>query len=169
MNQLAFNNVCALFNAVGIGFDLITHAPCRTSAESYETRLNAGFDAVGAKALVVKLTLDDRSEEFDVLVLPGHARLDSAKLKSAISSLKKFRFATPDELWELCGVKPGAMPPFSKSIFPMLSKLYIDESITRVGLVGFNAASLENSIVVSSDEYLKIAAYDAIIDFAEEP
>lgn len=169
MNQRAFNEICRIFKQAKVQFDVLNHPPCRTSAESAETRARAGFaDAIGAKALLIKMTFIGNHDEFCVLVLPGSAKMNSKKLKQFFPNLKKFRFATSEELFELCQVTPGAMPPFGKKIFPALAKLFIDRNIVQAETVGFNAAFLERSIIVKSEHYLKVAAYDSILDFAEE-
>jgi Ala-tRNA(Pro) deacylase len=169
MNQKAFDIIYKKFESAGAKFTVLAHPPCRTSAESAETRAKAGFpEAVGAKALVIKMTFNDKRDEFNVLVMPGMLRLSSPKLKTLFPDMKKFRFATSEELFELCGVPSGAMPPFGSSVFPRLSRLFVDQSITRVGTVGFNAASLEKSIITKSADYLKVADYEAILNFVEE-
>lgn len=168
MNQQAFDKICETFKQANIEYNLIDHPPCRTSTESAETRAKAGFpNAVGAKALLLKWTLSGGRDEYNVLVLPGFAKLSSKKLKQLFPELKKFRFATSEELIKLCGVPSGAMPPFGNKIFPAVEKLFIDNSITQSETVGFNIANLEKSIIVQSSDYLKVADYNAILDFVE--
>lgn len=169
MNNLAFSTICQTLSLAGINFALFEHLPCRTSAESAETRAKAGFpEAVGAKALVTKMNFNDGRVEFNVLVLPGFLRLSSQKIKASFPDLKKFRFVTSEELFGLCEVPPGAMPPFGSPIFPKLDGLFIDERISSVQTVGFNAAFLNKSIVMKSADYLKIAGHQAVLDFAED-
>ncbi len=169
MNQQAFDKICKTFAQSGIEFNLLSHPPCRTSAESAETRAKAGFPgAVGAKALVIKMTFTGGYDEFNVLVLPGTDKVSSKKLKQLFPNLKKFRFATSEELFELCQVPPGAMPPFGKKIFPLISKLFVDKTIEHVETVGFNAGFLEKSIVLKSKDYLIVAEYDDVLNFVEE-
>lgn len=168
MNQQAFDEICKTFKQADIKFNLLNHPPCRTSAESAETRANAGFpDAVGAKALLVKMTFERGYEEFNVLILPGTAKLNSKKLKQFFPNLKKFRFATKEELIELCKVPSGAMPPFGAKIFPAVTKLFVDNSIAQAETLGFNAAFLDRSIIVKSKDYLKICACNDIFDFID--
>jgi prolyl-tRNA editing enzyme YbaK/EbsC (Cys-tRNA(Pro) deacylase) len=168
MNQNIINAICGKLEDTSIKYHLIEHPPCRTSAESAETRAKSGFpNTVGAKALVVKMTFVGNKNEFNVLVLPGTARLDSQKIKLNFSDLKKFRFATTEELFELCGVPSGAMPPFGNSIFPNISNLYIDDKIRDCETVGFNAGFLEKSIVMKTCDYLEVADYQQILSFSE--
>ena len=81
-----------------------------------------------------------------------------SKLVSAIRrhlKLKKTRFATAEELHELTGLVPGAVPPFGSPILPF--ELYVDSSILANPRIAFNAGSLTDSIVVSVEDYLRVA------------
>lgn len=170
MNREALRNVCRIFEAAGVEYKLIEHEACRTSAESAAARARAGFPrAVGAKALLTKMTLDDGTSEFNVLVLPGPARLNSQALKAQVPRLKKFRFASSEELLDLCGVTPGEMPPFAGAVFGRTSRLFVDETISGVESVGFNVADLEHSIIVSARDYLSVAEPTAVLKFADWP
>ena len=169
MNHLAFKTIRENLDRDKIRYALISHEPCRTSVESWETRAAAGYpEAVGAKALVVRMSMKTKDIEFNIFVLPGSCRLSSAKIKLLFPEMKKFRFATIDELDELLGLPPGAVPPFGTQIFPHIARLFIDVSIIESPLLGFNVASLENSIVMKSSDYLRIAKFDSILNFVEE-
>lgn len=167
MNADAFARIRAVLEINNIQFHLLEHPACRTSQESAQARKQAGFpDAIGAKALVVKMTFDGWAEH-NVLVLPGPFRISSQMLKNNLPSLKKFRFASTEELSGLCGVVPGAMPPFGSNIFPGIARLFVDISLIKFDTVGFNAADLERSIVLSSKDYLEVARPDQVMRFAE--
>lgn len=166
MNTQALFQIVQLLEDNHIEYSLLSHPPCHTSAESAAARTEAGYpEAVGAKALLCKM---ERASgvEFNVIVLPGTFRLDSSALKVSIPNLRKFRFATPEEMFNLCRVVPGCMPPFAKNIFPELGHLFIDESLASFEWVGFNVASLEKSIIVRSLDYLRVAAPTSILRFA---
>ena len=166
MNSQAFDCICELFDAHKIDYHVLDHPPCHTSAESAAARANAGFpDAIGAKALMVKMERE-QGTEFNVLVLPGPSRLDSQALKGQFKDLRRFRFATPEEMFDRCRVVPGCMPPFANSVFQQLNKLFVDESLLKHQWVGFNAASLVRSVVVRCHDYIRVAAPNAIIRFA---
>lgn len=167
MNDQAFISIIEALKLHNFEHSLLEHPPCRTSAESAASRAAAGFPgAVGAKALLCKM---DRvlGSEFNVLVLPGTSKLINSALKSGITGLKKMRFATPEELLNLCGVVPGCMPPFGSSLFPGIKNLFVDRSLLSHEWIGFNAAYLERSIVMRSADYVQMAEISAILDFAE--
>lgn len=91
--------------------------------------------------------------------------MDSKSLKAQVPRLKRFRFASAEEMLSLCGVTPGCMPPFAAPIFPGL-RLFVDRSLMDYEWVGFNAADLERSIVVRSQDYLLAALPAALLSFA---
>lgn len=144
-----------LARGVGRIVDL-THAPCRTSAESAAARGAAGMpDAVGAKALV---TIGGTG--FSMLVIPGPRRLDNARVRALIG---KFRFARPEEVAEATdGLEIGTIPPFGRPVFPKVDRLIVDEAIGVAPLIGFNAARLDRSVVMPGCDYLTIALPDVV-------
>lgn len=114
------------------------HEPTRTSEDSAKAR---GEDiATGGKAIVLKV-----GEEFKLFVLSAAKKIDSQKIKERFKE-KKMRFATPEELMELTGIVPGAVPPLGKPILPF--ELYVDVSITANERIAFNARSLTDSIIM---------------------
>lgn len=163
MNDNAFRAICQVLDQVGAEYKILSHPPCRTSEESAAARTQAGTAyTLGAKALLVKLELDG-GVEFATFVIPGPFRLDNQLIKKAIPGLRKFRFASTEEMLRICGVLPGCMPPFGSSVFPKVSRLYVDTNTTVPGVLGFNAAMFERSIVISSEDYLKAVTTEASI------
>lgn len=175
-NVETFARICRLLDDHRSEYHVLNHGACRTSAESAVARARAGFpEAIGAKALLLKVERttsqlgasapSNKNIEFNVFVLPGPARMVSQSIKN-LFDVKKFRFATPDEMFERCSVVPGCMPPFAGNVFPQLNGLFVDESLARYEWLGFNAGSLERSIVVRSEDYFRAAAPVGILNFA---
>jgi len=142
----------------GVTFRHLEHEVTRTSEDS--ARVRGEPLAVGAKAIVMKL--DDR---FMLFVMSAVLRIDSAKLREHFG-IKKSRFATPDELMELTGLVPGSVPPFGAPILGL--PLFIDPSVFRNDRVAFNAGSLTESIIMSSDDYRRVAD-GHVLAFTKEP
>ena len=126
----------------------VHHAPTYTSEASAIARGESL--EVGAKALVIKV-----DGNFKLLVMSAVRKIDSKAVK-ALFNTKKFRFATPEELFELTGLVPGSVPPFGEPILPFV--LFIDESIISLPKVAFNAGSLTDSIKMSTESYLSFSA-----------
>ncbi len=124
----------------GIAYREIGHPPTRTSEESAAAR---GEDlSVGAKALLLRT-----DEVFRLFVLPADRRLDSGAIRRHLGC-RRSRFATVEELRDLVGLVPGAVPPFGEPILPF--ELYADVDVGAGGRVAFNAGSLTRSIVMDA-------------------
>jgi len=137
-----------LLNHHGIEFREVEHAPTFTSEESAAARGEPL--GVGAKALVIKT-----DNVFRVFVLSADRKLDSAAIKRALG-VKKIRFATPEELHELTGLVPGSVPPFGLPILPF--ELFADTDVgIRYDRVAFNAGLLTQSIILSADDWERVA------------
>ncbi len=164
MNEPAYQAITKLLDDHGATYTAITHQPCKTSEESQVARAEAGYPGViGAKALLAKLYFK-ANERFATIVLPGDHILDKEKLIAGIPDLKKIRFATPEEMKTLAGVVPGCMPPFAAPIFPAIPLLVIASALKNLNQIGFNAAYLEKSIILSSHDYLAAVTPSFIID-----
>jgi len=130
-----------------IEFTIIQHEPTLTSAQSAKAR---GEDlSIGGKAIIMKV-----GNDFKIFVLSASKKIDSNAIKKKFG-VKKLRFVNSDELKELTGLTSGAVPPFAKPFFDM--DLYIDQSILQNKRIAFNAGSLTNSIILSVDDYIRIA------------
>ena len=144
--------------AQAIDFREVHHAPTFTSEESAKAR---GEDLrIGGKALLMKT-----GDVFRLFVLSASLKADSAALREKFG-VRKIRFATADELRELTGLVPGSVPPFGHPILPF--DLYADTSVTANQKIAFNAGSLEDSIILSVDDWLR-AARPEIFRFAAAP
>ena len=130
----------------GATFRLVEHAPVFTSEEA--SRVRGTPIEAGAKALVL------RAEERSVhVVLPGHRRVDNARVR-AILGTRTLRFATPDELLALTGCVPGAVPPFGNLFgLPVL----VDEELAAREEIAFNAGSNTASIVMPTADFLRLS------------
>ena len=156
MDNAVFPAIKNFLDQRSVPYRQVRHAPTATSAESAEAR---GEDlSVGGKALVLKV--DDR---FKLFVLSAALKVDSAKIKRYFGA-RKLRFASPEELFQLTGLVPGAVPPFGEPITPF--ELYVDPSIAQNERIAFNAGSLTDSLVMSAREYLDLAG-GTMFDFAK--
>lgn len=157
MNTIAQEHIRSLLHDAGVLFREFSHAACRTSEESMRVRADAGFPGtIGAKSLLVKLYFHDGKECFAAIVVPGTHTLDKHALFHAIPEVKKMRFATPEELLDIAGVVPGCMPPFGPQVFPRIEMLIVSSALRAFPILGFNIASLTQSVVLSSEDYFSV-------------
>lgn len=140
-----------------ISYREVHHPPTATSEESARAR---GEDiSVGGKALLLKV-----DDTFRLFVLSAALRVDAGRIRKHFGA-RKLRFATPEELHELTGLVPGAVPPFGEPITPF--ELYVDSSVARNDRIAFNAGSLTDSLILSSRDYLEMAAAE-VFEFSKE-
>lgn len=134
--------------AADIPFREAHHEPTRTSEESAAARGEPL--SVGAKALLLRT-----DDVFRLFVLPADRKLDSNAVRRHLG-VRKTRFATVEELHDLVGLVPGAVPPFGEPVLPF--ELYADEEVGReYGKVAFNAGSLTDSIIMSASDWEALA------------
>lgn len=129
-----------------VPFTLLAHAPVRTSEEA--ARVRGTRLEEGAKALVVRA--DDR---YVHLVLPANLRTDNAALRAVLGT-RKIRFATPEELLEVTGCEPGAVPPFG-NLFDL--PVLVDEKLCENDEVSFNAGSTSVSIRMAREDFVRLS------------
>lgn len=145
---------------------LFEHPISKTSEESMEARHQASGERVtGAKALLVKLDIKDKSDAFAVVILPGFNKLDSKamkkELKERVPGFCSFRFATSEEMEQKArGMQPGKMPPFGRPIFPDIEFTFIDKALLEHKRIGFNASDFEKSIIMDTADYTKLITSD---------
>ena len=126
-------------------FDVVRHAPVYTSQEAASVRGTSL--ASGAKALVCKA--DGR---FLMFVMPADRRLASKHLRRQ-EGIRKLRLVGPDELLELTGLEPGAVPPFG-SLFGLPT--WCDSELTQQSVINFNAGDHSISIKMTVEAYLAV-------------
>ena len=122
----------------GVPFTQREHAAVRTSEEAAAVR-GAPLHS-GAKALVLK-----GGDGFLLAVLPADRALDSRALRAVVGS-RRTRFASRDELLELTGLTPGAVPPFG-SLFGL--ETVCDPGLADNEQINFNAGSHSHSVQMS--------------------
>lgn len=127
-------------------FRLYQHEPVFTSEQAAHVRGTTPEE--GAKALLVKA--DDR---FYLIVISGALRADNKKLRHILET-RQVRFATEEELLQLTGCRPGAVPPFGNLFgLPVL----MDESLHRCERISFNAGSNSWSVTMKREDFERLA------------
>lgn len=131
--------------SAGIEFRRLEHAVVFTSAEAAAVRGTPL--ASGAKALVCKA-----DGEFLMFVLPADRKLASKSVRAA-RGWKSLRFADKEELRNLTGLEPGAVPPLG-SLFGL--KTLCDRRLADQATINFNAGAHAISISMTYDDYARI-------------
>jgi Ala-tRNA(Pro) deacylase len=143
---MAPDRVTRWLQEAGVAFEVLEHAPVRTSEEA--ARVRGTRLEQGAKALVVRA-----DECFVHCVLPASRRADNAALRGLVGT-RKLRFATREELLALTGCEPGAVPPFGNLFgLPVL----LDEALCANEHVVFNAGSPSTSITMRCADLVRLS------------
>ena len=145
MNESVFSRVENLLNQRGISFQVLRHKAVFTSEEAAAVRGVALSS--GAKALLCKV-----DAQFVMFVIPADRKLDSKRVRQALG-IRGLRFATPDELRELTGLAPGAVPPFG-SLFGLPT--HCDTRLMENERINFNAGDHSISVSLSCKDYLEL-------------
>jgi Ala-tRNA(Pro) deacylase len=128
-----------------VTFEVLRHEPVYTSEQAAAVRGTPLSS--GAKALICKG--DDR---FVMFVLPADRKLASRAIRQA-RGWRKLRFATAEEVQELTGLKPGAIPPFG-SLFGLPT--FCDSRLGENQTINFNAGDHRISVSMAYADYVKV-------------
>lgn len=144
---LVFPKLVALLEANQARFRVIEH-PAEGRSDVVAA-LRGTQPGQGAKAMLC------RSEGVYVLaVLPGDRKVDFKKV-ARVAGMRKATLATPEEAMKQTGCAIGAIPPFS---FSPHIKLAVDPALIEAHEeIAFNAGRLDRSMVLKTDDYLRIA------------
>ena len=142
-----FERLVALLEANHARFRIVEH-PAEGRSEVVAA-LRGTQASQGAKAMFCRSV-----GTFVLAVLPGDRKVDFKKVAHAVGK-RKAGLATPEEAMRETGCVIGAIPPFSFS--PDL-KLVVDPALLENhGEIAFNAGRLDRSMVLNSEDYVRIA------------
>ncbi|MFB9831735.1 YbaK/EbsC family protein [Actinoallomurus acaciae] len=147
-----YDRLVADLDAAGARYRLIDHAPeGRTDLVS---ALRGHDVAHAAKCLVVMVKIGKKRTRYVLAVVPGDARLDLQAVKALLEGTYA-TFASRDRAEDLAGSVSGTVLPFSYD--PRL-ELIADPSLLDAPELFFNAARLDRSIALATDDYVRVAA-----------
>ena len=128
-------------DGLGIPYEKLEHEPVTTSEAAAGAR--ASRIEEGAKALIVKA-----DGNYYHLIISAALRVDNNKLRKELGT-KRVRFARPEEVWELTGCRPGAVPPFG-NLFEL--PVLMDDALLAEETVYFNCASHTVSLRMTRED-----------------
>ncbi|SEG61869.1 Ala-tRNA(Pro) deacylase [Nonomuraea solani] len=151
-HHAAYERLIADMDAAGARYRLIEHAPEGRTDEVSALRGHAPGQA--AKCLVVMVKIGKKQTRHVLAVVPGDARLDLQAVKELLEGTY-VAFAAKDKAEELAGSVSGTVLPFSYD--PRL-ELVADPSLLDQPELYFNAARLDRSVALATDDYVRLAA-----------
>ena len=147
-----YDRLIADLDAAGARYRLIDHAPeGRTDLVS----VMRGHDvAQAAKCLIVMVKIGKRQSRYVLAVVPGDARLDLQAVKALLEGTY-VSFAGQEKAEELAGSQAGTILPFS---YHRKLEVIADPRLLELPEMYFNAARLDRSIAMATDDYVRLAA-----------
>lgn len=142
------DRVVALLERHGVAYRHLRHEPVRDAEHAAALR---GMDpAQGGKALLLKA-----GRSFVLVGFQASRRMDNQRVRHALG-VSKLRFATREELFALTGLVPGCVPPLGEPVLSL--PLWVDRALLEQDVVAFTPGLLTDSFVVSTADYLRVAA-----------
>lgn len=145
-----FDSIIGLLEEHGASYRVVEHAPEGRSAQISAIRGNKPEEACKALAIRAKATKKSADRTFLLLCFPSHLQTDFDLL-----GYGDVRLCSQQELLELTGCVPGAVPPFS--FHPQL-QLVLDPRQLEHETMWFNAGRLDRSIALATADYRRIVA-----------
>lgn len=147
----AYERLLTLLDEARARYRVIAHAPeGRTDVVS---AYRGHPVACAAKCLVVMVKSGKRISRYFLAVVPGDARVDLLALKSMAGGTY-VAFASTPKAETLAGSVSGTILPFS--FHPDL-ELVVDPALLEHPEIFFNAARLDRSLALNTEDYLRIA------------
>ena len=147
-----YERLLADLDAGGARYRLLEHAPeGRTDLVS---ALRGNDVAQAAKCLIVMVKIGKKQTRYVLAVVPGDARVDLQAIKD-LAGGTYVSFAGKEKAEDLAGSESGTVLPFS--YHPQL-ELIADPSLLTPPELYFNAARLDRSIALATDDYVRLAA-----------
>ena len=145
-----FETLLSLLEKESARFRVIAH-PAEGKSEEV-ARLRGTLPGQGAKAMLCKSR--DTAGGYVLAILSGDRKLDFRKVAQA-ADFRKATLASPEEAMQATGCVIGAIPPFSFS--PDILLIADPDLVAGHTEIAFNAGCLDRSIVLDTQDYLRIA------------
>lgn len=149
-----------LFKERAIEYVLYEHTPVYTSEEASRVR-NVELKT-GVKAMLVR-DKNDGSKYYLLANVAADRRIDFPKLEQ-LAKVKRFRFATREEVLAETHCEPGSVHPIGL-LFGLPT--FLDNSVLDNEFVNFNIGMLTKSVKIHSKDLLKAMEPDLIGDFSK--
>lgn len=146
-----YEKLLALLDERRAGYRVIEHEP--EGATEAVSRLRGHALDRAAKCIVVMVKTGKKEKRFALVVVPGDKRVDLAGVK-ALYGGSYASFASPEIAEELAGSRSGTILPFS---FDERLELIVDPGLLVHEEFFFNAARLDRSLALSTEDYRAIA------------
>lgn len=146
-----YTHLIALLDERKATYRLIDHAP--EGQTEIVSALRGNTLSQAAKCIILIVKLGKKVTKYVLAVVPGDARVDLQAVKALMQGTY-VGFASSDIAERLAGSVAGTILPFSFN--PELA-LIVDPSLLENDELYFNAARLDRSMVLKTEDYVTIA------------
>ncbi len=133
-------------------------------SESVESVLKASKASGMPPDIIVKTLIVLADGKPHAILLLGNYRLSLRKLRRLLG-VKTVRFAKPNELKEIIGLKPGEVSPLTESVAKL--SVIIDEKVLSKDVVLVGGGSVHHLVKISVKELVSVLK-PTIADVSEE-
>ena len=145
-----FEQLQAQLSEGGARFRVIHHPAAGTS--DTVARIRGTDPGQGAKAMLCQIK--GKPETLVLAILPGNQKIDFRAVGAAVGG-GKASLVSPETAKERTGCVIGSIPPF---VFdPSITLIAEPQLFEQFSEIAFNAGRLDASIVLDSQDYLRIA------------
>lgn len=150
-NGSTYANLIELLDSRAARYRLIDHEPEGVTAVASRLRGHALGQA--AKCIVVRVKLGKKVNRFVLAVVPGDRRVHLERVRELLGG-SYVSFATTETAEQLSGCVSGSIIPFS---FRDELELIVDPDLLSHQEIYFNAARLDRSIALDTDDYVELS------------
>ncbi|MCL5045727.1 MAG: YbaK/prolyl-tRNA synthetase associated domain-containing protein [Actinobacteria bacterium] len=151
MTKDAYQRLVEFLDQNGSRYRLIDHPPEGRTEVVSPMRGNALAEA--AKCIILIVKLGKKVTKYVLAVVPGDVRVDLNAVR-ALTGATYVSFASPDIAERLAGSVVGTVLPFV--LEPGL-ELIVDPSVLEHREIYFNAARLDRSVALNTEDYVALA------------
>ncbi|WP_328767921.1 YbaK/EbsC family protein [Streptomyces sp. NBC_00286] len=146
-----YDRLITLLETSSIAYELIDHEPEGTTEAVSALRGHATSEA--AKCIVLRVKLDRKTTRHVLAVVPGDRRVDLDAVRTLYAA-RYAGFSDAATAERLARAVPGTVLPFS---FDPDLELVADPDVVAQPRLYFNAARLDRSLVISGEDYARVA------------
>ncbi|MFC4467740.1 YbaK/EbsC family protein [Streptomyces xiangluensis] len=146
-----YQRLITLLDTSSVAYELIDHEPEGTTEAVSALRGHPTSEA--AKCIVLRVKVDRRTTRHVLAVVPGDRRVDLDAVR-ALYAARYAGFSDAATAERLARAVPGTVLPFS---FDPDLELVADPDVVAQPRLYFNAARLDRSLVISGEDYARVA------------
>lgn len=160
--QDAYDTLCHQLDSANVHYRVLDHLPEGRTEEVSQLRGHPVTQA--AKCIILIVKTGKKHSRFVLAVIRGDGRIDMNRIK-ALFNATYVGFAAGDVAERLAGCALGTVLPF-----PMTDEVLLiaDPALLKEDIFYFNAARLDRSMAVRSEDYVAVARprIEAIAQYA---